>query len=361
MEVEAWTAASGGGAAQVHWLVTDQLGTPRMVFDQSGSLANTSRHDYLPFGEELFAGMGGRTTAQGYVGDNVRQKFTSKERDSETGLDYFGARYYSSLQGRFTSVDPSRKSIITANPQSWNRYSYTYNNPLALVDDNGKWPTGTHDALIKKAFPGLTHDQIRQIQKGSASVDVTKGVPITLIESQAYKHAMTPGSYVREMGSEAAARVRAVGEMANFVITNEVKASGQQSAYAQRGGSGLAPDALFTLGVASHPLTDNTSPAHAGFQIYSVPQMTTMVPVPGVPGGVIPVTTTDPMQFKKELEEHAAREAGPPTPEEDAAAVKELRTAFGNVFGQDALQRAITPPPPGPIPQPPPDPRRRPE
>jgi len=58
-----------------------------MIFDQSGSLATVSRHDYLPFGEELFAGSGGRTTAQGYTNnDVVRQKFTQKERDNETGL-----------------------------------------------------------------------------------------------------------------------------------------------------------------------------------------------------------------------------------------------------------------------------------
>ena len=38
--------------------------------------------------------------------DGVRQKFTSKERDIETELDYFEARYYSSMQGRFTGVDP---------------------------------------------------------------------------------------------------------------------------------------------------------------------------------------------------------------------------------------------------------------
>jgi hypothetical protein len=46
-----------------------------MVFDQTDSLANVSRHDYLPFGEELFAGTSGRTTAQGYsASDAVRQK-----------------------------------------------------------------------------------------------------------------------------------------------------------------------------------------------------------------------------------------------------------------------------------------------
>jgi hypothetical protein len=87
--------------AQINWLVSDHLGTPRVILDQSGSLATVKRHDYLPFGEELFAGTGGRTTAQGYTAsDNVRQKFTLKEPDIETGLDYFGARYHSSMQGR---------------------------------------------------------------------------------------------------------------------------------------------------------------------------------------------------------------------------------------------------------------------
>src|SRR6266581_743286 len=100
-------ASNGSTSARIHWLVTDQLGTPRMIFDQSGSLANVSRHDYLPFGEELGAGVGGRTTAQGYgQADGIRQQFTGQQRDNETGLDYFGARYYGSTQGRFTSVDP---------------------------------------------------------------------------------------------------------------------------------------------------------------------------------------------------------------------------------------------------------------
>jgi len=79
---------AGATSGDVHWLVTDQLGTPRMIFDHTGSLAATKRHDYLPFGEELVATQGARTTALGYSGDTVRQKFTSKERDTETGLDY---------------------------------------------------------------------------------------------------------------------------------------------------------------------------------------------------------------------------------------------------------------------------------
>src|SRR5205814_1208455 len=117
------------------WLVTDQLGTPRMIFDQSGSLANTSRHDYLPSGEELYAG--GRTTALGYTGsDGIRQHFTQKERDNETGLDYFGARYYASSQGRFTGADNIVYSK-TVDPQTWNQYTYCRNGPLSRIDVDG--------------------------------------------------------------------------------------------------------------------------------------------------------------------------------------------------------------------------------
>jgi RHS repeat-associated protein len=64
--------------------------------------------------------------------------FTGKERDSETGLDYFGARYLSAAQGRFTSTDLLMASADPALPQSWNRYSYVLNNPLRLIDPTGE-------------------------------------------------------------------------------------------------------------------------------------------------------------------------------------------------------------------------------
>lgn len=59
-------------------------------------------HDYAPFGEELAGTSNGvRSMANGFIGAEagVRQEFTAKERDSETDLDYFGARYMSSAQG----------------------------------------------------------------------------------------------------------------------------------------------------------------------------------------------------------------------------------------------------------------------
>ena len=62
---------------------------------------------------------------------------TGHELSSETGLDYFGARYFSGAQGRFTTADPLMASAHVADPQSWNRYSYALNNPLKFVDPNG--------------------------------------------------------------------------------------------------------------------------------------------------------------------------------------------------------------------------------
>jgi RHS repeat-associated protein len=140
---------------KVQWLISDHLGTPRMVLDETGNLANMKRHDYLPFGEELFAPTSGRSAAQGYSGgDGVRQQFTSKERDVETGLDYFSARYYTSSQGRFTSPDPfsiiqmrqsARNDAKTnsafmqfiGDPRRWNRFAYAINSPLVFTDKTG--------------------------------------------------------------------------------------------------------------------------------------------------------------------------------------------------------------------------------
>jgi RHS repeat-associated protein len=139
-EIEAYGPAESSSTTRVNWLVTDQLGTPRMIFDQSGNLSAMKRHDFLPFGEEIVSPVSGRSAAQGYSGgDGVRQQFTAKERDFEIGLDFFGARYFSSTQGRFTGADPApikKKHLL--NPQDLNRYSYVANNPLAFVDPNGE-------------------------------------------------------------------------------------------------------------------------------------------------------------------------------------------------------------------------------
>jgi RHS repeat-associated protein len=128
------------------YLTADHLGSTRLVTDASGN--PTKCYDYLPFGEEIPNGYGGRTAScfgpASYPSapDVVSEKFTGKERDAETGLDFFGARYFSAAQGRFTSPDWSEKPepvpyASLNDPQTLNQYAYVRNNPLSLVDPDG--------------------------------------------------------------------------------------------------------------------------------------------------------------------------------------------------------------------------------
>ena len=126
-----------------------------MMTDAGGLVQ--SLHDYLPFGEEIPAGVGARTAPKYPSGalainDGVTQKFTGKERDSESGLDEFGARYYSSSIGRFMIPDWSGGPTAVpyadfGNPQSLNLYGYVGNNPLSRADKDGHcwhWLWGGH-------------------------------------------------------------------------------------------------------------------------------------------------------------------------------------------------------------------------
>ena len=70
-------------------------------------------------------------------GRQARQKFTSQERDNESGLDFFQARYYAAGQGRFASPDPGNAGANPADPQSWNGYAYVSGNPLMYTDPSG--------------------------------------------------------------------------------------------------------------------------------------------------------------------------------------------------------------------------------
>ena len=135
--VAEYTDAATSGTATMSYLTTDHLGSTRVVTDGTGAVK--ARHDYLPFGEEIGSGKGGRASVTGYAAvDSTRQRFTSKERDTESGLDYFLARYYSSAQGRFTSPDPIPITPERQlDPQAINLYQYVRNNPLAYLDPTG--------------------------------------------------------------------------------------------------------------------------------------------------------------------------------------------------------------------------------
>jgi RHS repeat-associated protein len=71
--------------------------------------------------------------------DTSPMHFTGKQRDGESGLDFFRARYNESTVGRFMSPDPLLASARVSSPQTWNRYSYALNNPVTILDPNGLW------------------------------------------------------------------------------------------------------------------------------------------------------------------------------------------------------------------------------
>jgi len=114
----------------LHFYFDDPLGTRRAQTDAAGVLEQTCTS--LPYGDQLSC-TGGDLQAP------TEHHFTGKERDTESGNDYFGARYYASSMGRWLSPDPkefSKQRMV--DPQQWDMYSYTRNNPLLYVDPNGK-------------------------------------------------------------------------------------------------------------------------------------------------------------------------------------------------------------------------------
>ncbi len=162
-------AASGA----IRYYFSDHLGSASVITNEAGTIVEESQ--YFPFGAERAV----------LNGDTNPYKFTGKERDTETGLDYFGARYYGSNLGRFLSPDEFTGGPVSAsggdptppgplpyaditNPQSLNKYTYTYNNPLNMTDPDGHCPWCV--GALLGAFGGATAQII---------ADVATGQPIT--------------------------------------------------------------------------------------------------------------------------------------------------------------------------------------
>jgi len=113
------------------WQLEDSMGariglTTQRILGEGGSLR------YLPFGEPLYSKKTGTFSS--------RYTFSGKERDAESGLNYFGARYYNSDLSIWISVDPMVDKYPSTSP-----YAYCRNNPIILVDPNGLFYDGYQD------------------------------------------------------------------------------------------------------------------------------------------------------------------------------------------------------------------------
>jgi RHS repeat-associated protein len=126
---------------EVFYYLTDHLGGVDVVTDEDGNAVE--RKDYLPFGDDrIQPQLDPQPESYGYTG---------KEQDYETGLYYYGARYYDPQIGRFTQIDPlvlgeSEKPLadVLSNPQALNGYTYVLNNPMRYVDEEGLYSEDVH-------------------------------------------------------------------------------------------------------------------------------------------------------------------------------------------------------------------------
>ena len=125
----------------IEYYHNDYLGNVVVKTDEDGDI--TWKADYEPFGDTF--------NEQG----NSEFRFTGKELDN-TGLHYFGARYYDKETGRFISADSVEGNI--QKPQTLNRYSYVLNNPLRYNDPDGNQYSETQAKRLEEAAPGLQRD-----------------------------------------------------------------------------------------------------------------------------------------------------------------------------------------------------------
>ena len=178
-----------------HFYFSDHLGSANVVANgANGTIEEDS--DYYPYGGELV------------FTNNVPQnyKFTGKERDTESGLDMFGARYYSSSLGRFMTPDWAAKPTAVpyasfGNPQSLNLYSYVNNNPTTTRDPDGhvcEVCDLTIEAIDKVAKPLIESAVGVSTKAGTAVLGAVVGVAAVVFTS-------TPAASTKELEFEAKA------------------------------------------------------------------------------------------------------------------------------------------------------------
>jgi RHS repeat-associated protein len=124
----------------------DHLGSPRVELDENGVVLAV--HHFLPFGDQRPGQTDPTLSARA---------FTGHQRDTESGLDYMMARYYSSSLGRFTAVDPG-DDANQQEPQSWNGYVYVRDNPIDSTDPTGQLSKELHAQFSANVLGGMGFD-----------------------------------------------------------------------------------------------------------------------------------------------------------------------------------------------------------
>jgi RHS repeat-associated protein len=185
----------------LHYYLADPLGTKRVQANITGQTEETCQS--LPFGDNLSCSQTALATAD----DATEHHFTGKERDSESGNDYFGARYYSSPVGRFLSPDWSAKEEPVPyakldDPQTLNLYGYVGNNPLSRVDANG------HGYLLEK-FEEIFYAKVSVGPGVGAELKLTKYLGVKAEARAGFEVKKTAKEETGSLKAEATLKVKA--------------------------------------------------------------------------------------------------------------------------------------------------------
>ena len=158
------------------------------------------------------------------------------------GLDYFGARYFSSAQGRFVLPDPSPMGVALGDPQSWNLYAYVRNRPTRSVDKNGNWATDVHAQIVTYSLQGyLSAGELQELVNRQYAMDTD--------QSDQHRHFMQNAT-----GDSAAAATNAAWSFVSMQM-----GIAQQSVLPN---GIMQTDGLRALGNLIHTVEDYTSPMH---------------------------------------------------------------------------------------------------
>ncbi len=186
-----------------YYYVKDHLSSIRMTIDENSEI--TSGRDYYAYGEEL----------RGYsLAITDKYQFTEKERDSETGFDYFGARYYDSKIGRWLSVDP-----LADKYPGWSPYNYTLCNPLRFIDPDGNGVIDPFPFFTKVAMAlGIMNkeqqsfrDKAKEYRKNGTFPNIPDG------PADAWRHVAT-SKYFAEKYGDLTAKILGVANEGKAVI-----------------------------------------------------------------------------------------------------------------------------------------------
>jgi RHS repeat-associated protein len=206
-----------------HFYFSDNLGSANVVTNATGAIEDES--DYYPYG--------GERVISNVVPQNY--KFTAKERDPESGLDEFGARYYANSMGRFMTPDWSEAPVavpyaVLGNPQTLNLYSYVENNPATGTDPDGHADNpligdaaGTYDCG-RGASPCPTETDTQKTQPPQQSNAAVAG-PVTTAPLQIGKTIIN----FEEIAEEAAGlSLRSVVGVVGFIFASSEQTANEQ-------------------------------------------------------------------------------------------------------------------------------------